>query len=76
MSEYIVDGAEPNSTVLKSITENGYEHEKWLPVREEIVRCRDCKRWESGDCDWNHYYDDPVDDQPDGFCSWGERRSQ
>ena len=43
MSEYIVVGAEPNNTVLKSITKNGYEHEKWLPVREEIVRCRDCK---------------------------------
>lgn len=43
MTEYIVDGAEPNSTVLKGITKNGYEHEKWLPVREEIVRCRDCE---------------------------------
>ena len=43
---------------------------------EEIVRCRDCKRWESGDCDWNPYYDDPVDDQPDGFCSWACRKEQ
>lgn len=41
-----------------------------------IVRCRDCKRWESGDCDWNPYYNDHVDDQPDGFCAWAVRRDE
>jgi len=45
-------------------------------ARERIVRCGDCKRWESGDCDWNPYHDDPVDDQPDGFCSWACRKEQ
>lgn len=42
---------------------------------EKVVRCRDCKRWESGDCDWNPYYDDPADDEPDGFCKWAIRRN-
>lgn len=42
MSEYIVKGAEPNETVLHTRTPNGYEEWRWLPVREEIVRCRDC----------------------------------
>ena len=78
MSEYIVDGAEPNSTVLKSTTPNGYEHEKWLPVREVIVRCRDCKHY---GCEWVskevtpyfkacyrlHAIEFMV--EPDGFCA-------
>lgn len=86
MSEYIVDGAEPNSTVLKSITKNGYEHEKWLPVRERIVRCRDCKhlRVEPWDEVLAAQYGAPpvtcertgdMDDvEPDGFCAWGEKK--
>lgn len=81
MSEYIVDGAEPNSTVLKSITKNGYEHEKWLPVRERIVRCRDCEHYfestidEDGDGEpsWcTHWAHEWVRD--DGFCAWGEKK--
>ncbi len=63
MSEYIVDGAEPNNTVLQTRSRNGYELEKWLPVREEIVRCRDCRMF--GDCEWNY------ENEPMGFCSWG-----
>lgn len=43
MAEYVVKGAEPNETVLHSRTPNGYESWQWLPVRERIVRCRDCK---------------------------------
>ena len=44
MAEYVVEGAEPNETVLHSRTPNGYEEWQWLPVRERIVRCKDCKR--------------------------------
>ncbi|MBQ9002680.1 MAG: hypothetical protein IJ087_12585 [Eggerthellaceae bacterium] len=78
MSEYIVNGAEPNNTVLKSVTPNGYEHEKWLPVREEIVRCRDCaffreKDWRCTSYQWRNC-DESPDVEPDGFCAWGERR--
>ena len=43
MAEYVVKGAEPNKTVLHSRTPNGYEAWDWLPVRERIVRCRDCE---------------------------------
>lgn len=43
MAEYVVNGAEPNETVLHGRTPNGYESWQWLPVRERIVRCRDCK---------------------------------
>lgn len=90
MSEYIVAGAEPNNTVLKSITKNGYEHEKWLPVCEEIVRCRDCKHfcedrrdtsigWVSVFvCDSEQWSTSSLMPshkiKPDGFCAWGERR--
>lgn len=79
MSEYIVDGAEPNSTVLKSTTSNGYEHEKWLPVREEIVRCRDCEHY----MDYEHEYEpnlgycrfhDMEEVRDSQFCAWAERR--
>lgn len=82
MSEYIVDGAEPNSTVLKSTTSNGYEHEKWLPVREEIVRCRDCVKFseqepngEIGTCELGLEDTGLVSIvEPNGFCAWAVGR--
>ena len=71
MAEYIVEGAEPNNTVLKGVTRNGYEHESWLPVREEIVRCRDCRKAYKADevffCKMLS-----VTVEPWRFCSWGE----
>ena len=43
-------------------------------VREEVVRCRDCKfcmsYWNSDYCDYFSH----VTNDPDGFCAWGERR--
>ena len=33
---------------------------------EEIVRCRDCRRF-AGYCEWCD------EEEPDGFCAWGER---
>ena len=43
-------------------------------VREQIVRCRDCKYyvryWQSDYCDYFSH----VANNPDGFCAWGERR--
>ena len=75
MSEYIVKGAEPNETVLHRITPNGYEGWSWLPVLEEIVRCRDCKlhvkKGRRLYCDLNAGGFPEV--EPDGFCAWGER---
>ena len=52
-----------------------------------IVRCRDCKHSTGdGTCCWyfshyeqvgdDHEWDEVPDDvEPDGFCKWGERRS-
>ena len=68
MSEYIVKCNEFLSVSGKTIL-----FPEYIDKSQEIVRCRDCKRWESGGCDWNPYYDDPVDDKPDGFCAWAER---
>lgn len=49
--------------------------------REEIVRCRDCKYLVDDDSVWvcdsfcaNIGFNDGT--PPDGFCSWGERRSE
>ena len=42
-------------------------------VREEVVRCRDCKHYEDyGGCCHRRYQ--PMAVTPDGFCAWGERR--
>ena len=79
MSEYIVKGAEPNETVLHTRTPNGYEEWRWLPVREQVVRCRDCERFHVDNSDhdyrsgwWCERWDtDRV--EPDGFCAWGRR---
>lgn len=76
MSEYIVDGAVPNHTVRVEDEREVYWHMTHLPVREEIVRCRDCyyftdsPAWpDAHECD---YINRGV--EPDGFCAWGERR--
>lgn len=85
MAEYVVKGAEPNETVLHTRTPNGYEEWRWLPVREQIVRCKDCK-YVSGDCEWCKRHpeprpcDDPYEPEEndifyDGFCAWGVRRN-
>lgn len=43
--------------------------------REEIVRCRDCKFYKCGDDGWWCLRSiSTVSTNPDGFCSWGERR--
>lgn len=41
---------------------------------EEVVRCRECVNWRRyddspADCDMNM-----MRMEPDGFCSWGQRR--
>ena len=84
MAEYVVKGAEPNETVLHSRTPNGYEVWHWLPVREEIVRCMDCRYYDEiihacnhpcvtslrGDCPENWIFTCFDND----FCCWGKRK--
>ena len=44
--------------------------------REEIVRCRDCKRYVEDEMEYWHYCNNWCGQvKPDGFCAWGERRS-
>ena len=82
MTEYIIDWDE--SLVIDTFSKNS--------LREEIVRCRDCaymfdwaydrllcKLWAFNDPDesesgnGNALYPNV---KPDGFCAWGERRSE
>ena len=74
MSEYIVDVPDEEAELF--IARFGIEGTTMFGHRltDEIVRCSDCERWESGDCDWNPYHGDPVDDQPEGYCAWGVRK--
>ena len=46
---------------------------------KEIVRCRDCKHLKERKKRPNHVCDYGVEYwglEPDGFCAWGERRSE
>ena len=56
--------------ICREIDEYVYE-----PTGDEIVRCRDCKYYESvpeDSGDWCGYWTDRVYGA-DGFCAWGER---
>lgn len=67
MTEYIIDW--DTGLVIDTFSKNN--------LREEIVRCRDCKFGVDGgkycaegcadSWDWRNV-------EPDGFCKWGERR--
>lgn len=45
----------------------------WL-TGEEIVRCRDCERYEWREHLGRSYCHGEYPTEPDGFCSWGRRR--
>ena len=59
MSEYIIRTTNMPEHVRETIIE-------WCEGGEEIVRCKDCRMF--GDCEWNY------ENEPMGFCAWGERR--
>lgn len=78
MSEYIIDMG--NSSYRST---SGLLCADVSQLREEIVRCRDCKHheyWEfrdgrtAHDCARNGDY--LFDTEPDGFCAWGERNEK
>lgn len=64
MSEYIIDWDE--NLVIDTFSKNS--------LREEIVRCRDCKyapflKYGNDECVMHL-----QKTKPDNFCAWGERR--
>ena len=72
MSEYVCE-----------LEDASYEMD-WTP-KEEVVRCRDCKRFDSktDGCWWFSHYEQqgnyswaevPSDVEPDGFCAWAKRK--
>lgn len=81
MCEYVVDLSKIMTKTTGEL--DGFDHFMFLhgvPVREEIVRCRDCKRFAIDQSDheyrsgwWCHRWDTDMV-KPDGFCAWGERR--
>lgn len=82
MAEYVVDlnGVETK----EAVTGDDRLMALWgLPVRERIVRCRDCEYYR--DHEWMlvtdvsdvcHFWADGVKVEPDGFCKWGERKEE
>ena len=75
MSEYIYD-----TSRVETHPEQGF-------TGEEIIRCRDCEHYDPKryGCWWfahaerqqdYSWADEPSDVEPDGFCSWGERKSE
>ena len=66
MSEYIV-------------RETGYPGVIKREIAQELVRCKDCKRWKDPhdyECPYHTSGDPYIDDDPeeDFFCKLGERR--
>lgn len=78
MAEYVVDVT--NAEVITGLSDISA---LWgLPVRERIVRCRDCKHYAEHEwiiatdvSDVCHFFGDGVKVEPDGFCKWGVRRT-
>ena len=79
MSEYIIsfDGSENLASALAlAIASAGLK-----PLHEEIVRCRDCRYLcddgSTWGCGWHCSCLTTNDGTPpDGFCAWGERRTE
>ena len=73
MSEYITDAVicnfdgEPGGLIKHASVD--------ITVKEEIVRCRDCKYY--NECwDFCERLKPGMVVEPDGFCKWGERREK
>ena len=70
MGEYIIDMG--NSSYQST---SGLLCADVSQLREEIVRCRDCKHYTDDEVEYRHYCNEWCGQvKPDGFCAWGERR--
>lgn len=79
MTEYVVDfGDEKSSAFVRLAMAEVEDH--GAKLREEIVRCRDCRYYDQNDEPSEVYPDRYLCDlmanflHPDGFCAWGEQR--
>ena len=84
MTEYVVDLANASVKTVRELSSSEAIECLWgLPVRERIVRCKDCKSTapygDGIDClgplvqTWDFYNDQPLHNpvRPEGFCAWG-----
>ena len=78
MSEHIVDLTQVE-TVEGLGDVNTYAWLTALPVREQIVRCKDCKHYKEHKwilvtdvSDVCEFFSDGVKVEPNGFCAWGQ----
>ena len=80
MSEHVVD-----LTQVETVEGLGdldtYAWLTALPVREQIVRCKDCKHYKEHKwilvtdvSDVCEFFSDGVKVEPNGFCKWGVRK--
>lgn len=53
---------------------NAFDDSFLLNRREEIVRCKDCKHYKTGDAGSYCCKSITTLHNPDGFCAWGERK--
>lgn len=74
-----MNGFEPVKECIYSYTDAGQWRVQW---DEEIVRCRNCKRFSIDNSDhdyrsgwWCHRWNTDMV-KPDGFCAWGKRKEQ
>lgn len=72
MSEYIIEIPDEYFASYDTERDMYYpdERDSAMPITP-IVRCRDCRKCVVG---WCLRFRDIV--KPDGFCSWGERKSE
>ena len=84
MSERVVDLTGVRSKAVEKLADCDALVSLWgLPVREKIVRCKDCKHYKDHEwviltdvSDVCHFWGGgSVKVEPDGFCKWGERRA-
>ena len=80
MSRYI----EIDTALLKTVATGGLSAKAlWKRIMQQpsidIVRCKECRYWHSGECWGIPYrgdYDTSIDTKADDFCSYGEREGE
>lgn len=79
MNEYIIDVGDADELHFE-VFQKRAEFCFGYPIREEVMRCRDCvyyDKYPNDDIYVCYRFDNeqPIV-EPNGFCKWGERRSE